>query len=82
MDIHGISLRKKMKNTLPLSPRCAARSRRSRALISLIGQHVLVESGLLDLGLYATPVVPELGGEVVVSNTAYVLVADSYCKLL
>jgi hypothetical protein len=39
-----------MKNTKSLSPRCAARSRRSRALISLTGQHAVVESGLPNLG--------------------------------
>jgi hypothetical protein len=42
-----------------LSPRCTARSRRSRALISLVGQHVLVELGISC----ATLVVPEMGGE-------------------
>jgi hypothetical protein len=33
------------------------------ALIILAGRHVLVESGLHDLGSYVTPVVPEFGGE-------------------
>jgi hypothetical protein len=46
---------------MSLSPRCAARSRRSKALISLVGPPVLVESGMLDLGSCATPVVPEMG---------------------
>jgi hypothetical protein len=50
-----------MKNTMSLSSRCAARSRRSRALIILIGQHVLAESCVLDPDSCATPVVPELG---------------------
>jgi hypothetical protein len=53
----------KYGNPMSLSPRCAARSRRSRAVIILVGQHVLAESGLPDLGSCATLVVPEMGGE-------------------
>jgi hypothetical protein len=41
------------------SPRCAVRS---RALISQVGEHALVATGLPDLCSCATPVVPELGG--------------------
>jgi hypothetical protein len=52
-----------LKNTLTLSPRCAARSRRSRALFILVGQRVVVELGMPDLGTYTTLVVPELGGK-------------------
>jgi hypothetical protein len=44
-------------------PRCADRSRCSRALIILVGQPVVVELGLLDRGICATPVVSGLGGE-------------------
>jgi hypothetical protein len=47
---------------MSLSPRCAPRSRRSRALIILAGEIVMVELSLLDLGSCATPVVPEIGG--------------------
>jgi hypothetical protein len=52
------------KNIVSLSPRCAAhsRARRSRALISLACQLVLVKSGMLDLRSCATSVVLELGG--------------------
>jgi hypothetical protein len=32
-------------------------------LISKAGQLELVETNMLDLGSYATPVVPELGGK-------------------
>jgi hypothetical protein len=35
---------------MSLSERCAARSLRSRALIILVSKHVLVESGMRDLG--------------------------------
>jgi hypothetical protein len=45
------------------SPRWAARSRRSRVLIILASQLVMVELGMLDLGACATPVVQEQGGE-------------------
>jgi hypothetical protein len=48
---------------MSVSPRCAARCRRSRTLITLAGQHVLVESGMAYLGSCTTPVVPELGGK-------------------
>jgi hypothetical protein len=48
---------------MSVSPRCAARSRRSRAFISLASQHVLVESSMHDLGSCAAPVVPDLGGK-------------------
>jgi hypothetical protein len=48
---------KDMKRTLSLSPRCAARSRRSRALIILAGRPLTIELGVRDLGSRATPVV-------------------------
>jgi hypothetical protein len=52
-----------MKDAIPLSPRCAARSRCSRALIILAGQQDLVESGMPCQGSSVTPVVPERGGK-------------------
>jgi hypothetical protein len=47
---------------MSLSPKCAARSRRSRALIILLDQPLLVELGMPAVGSCATPVVPEFGG--------------------
>jgi hypothetical protein len=47
---------------MSMSPRCAARSRRLGVMIILDAQPVLVESGMLDLGSCAAPVVLELGG--------------------
>jgi hypothetical protein len=46
-----------------LSLRCAALSRRSRALTILVGQHESVDLGMLDLDSYTTPVVPDMGGK-------------------
>ena len=54
---------KNMENTMSLSPRCAARSRRSRALVIRASKHVLVESGMPYLGSCAIPAVPELEGK-------------------
>jgi hypothetical protein len=48
---------------MSLSLRCAARSRRSRSVINLVSNNVLVEPGIHDLGSFATLVVPELGEE-------------------
>jgi hypothetical protein len=52
----------KDEKLMPSSPRCAARSRRSRATINLDGQLLLVESSLIEPCSCAAPVVPELGG--------------------
>jgi hypothetical protein len=60
-------------------------------LISQVGQHVLVESGLLDICSCATPVLPELGGEgmrkkpslrpsTVPSRSTHTLVRDNRCS--
>jgi hypothetical protein len=43
-----------MKSIMSLSPRCAARSRRSRTLIILYDELVLVQSGMPDLGSCAS----------------------------
>jgi hypothetical protein len=69
-----------MKTAMSLSPRCAARSRRSRALISLNGHHVLVESCVHDLGSCATPIVLERGGEGVLNHANTVSVEDNLRK--
>jgi hypothetical protein len=52
-----------MKNLMPLSPRCVAFFRRSRTLVILVDQLVIVELGMPNLFYCATPAVPELGGK-------------------
>jgi hypothetical protein len=47
---------------MSISPRCAARSRRSRALVILDGMPMMVDLGMPNLGSCATLVVPELMG--------------------
>jgi hypothetical protein len=66
----------KYENTMSLSLRCAARSRRSRALIILVGLHGLIESGMPRLSSCATRVVPERGGKVLELGT------DSYTEVV
>jgi hypothetical protein len=52
------------ENHMSQSLRCAARCRLSRARIILLDQPVLVESSAMrDLGVFTTPIVPELGEE-------------------
>jgi hypothetical protein len=58
-----MSLRKKYEKIMSLSPRCVARSHRSRALIILVGKLVMVKLGLLDVGSSAILVVPKMGGK-------------------
>jgi hypothetical protein len=50
--------------SLYLYDKCAARSRRSRALVIRVSKHVLVESGMPYLYSCATRVVPEFGKEI------------------
>jgi hypothetical protein len=51
----------KTQSIMLLSPRCTARSDRSRAMIILVGQRVIVGLGLPHLGSCATHVFPEPG---------------------
>jgi hypothetical protein len=52
-----------MTTIMSLSLRCAARSNRSRTIISQTSQAVLIELDLNNLCPFVTPVMPKLGGE-------------------